>query len=150
MAVRRLLVLPFALLLLAAIIVPACGPTGAELCQPTTVKKAGQAPSVQASPNEAGITAVLTGGQAIYAKQQTRIKWLVDSMRAGKQLTIVAGIAEGGGNFQVKVPVSQVNGNDTEFDSTLTFNRAGCWGLALSSGSTDGSLAFRVQPPKSG
>ena len=150
MTARRLPLLACALLLLAGITVPGCGPTAAGLCQPTAVRHAGRAPSVQASPNEADITAVLSDGATIYAQRPTRIEWLVSSMRAGKRLTIVAGIAQGGGQFQVTVPRSQVAGSNTEFDSTLTFNRAGCWGIALSSGSTDGSMALQVQPAKRG
>jgi type IV pilus biogenesis protein CpaD/CtpE len=137
-----------ALLLLSSLglagLLAACGSKPPPVCQASPVQRSGQVPSVRASPEVADITGLLTSGESIQAGRAAQVRWLVDSRRAGPQLKIVANLTDTSTSFQQQVQTARRSGIRTEYDSTLTFSRPGCWQLAVSTGPTSGSLALQV------
>jgi hypothetical protein len=99
---------------------------------------------VQASPEIASITGLLVSGQTVSAGKPTQVRWLVDSRRAGPDLQVVGNLTDTNTSLQQRFPTARTSGIRTEYDSTLTFSRPGCWQLAVSTGSTSGSLALQV------
>ncbi|MBO0688561.1 MAG: hypothetical protein J2P40_03135 [Candidatus Dormibacteraeota bacterium] len=143
----RLAVLPVCVVLVGALLgwVVGCGGSPPPVCTPTAIQRSGQVPSVQASPEIASITGVLVNGETVTAGKSTEVRWLVDSRRAGPQLQIVANLTDTNNSFERDFPTSRKSGIRTEYDTTLTFSQPGCWQLAVSTGSTSGSLALQVR-----
>jgi hypothetical protein len=136
-----------ALLLFCALAVSACGlPAGntSDICAASPIKVAGKQPQIQPSPSQSGITAYLQDGKTIYAGQPTRIVWFVQNDAAGPNLQIVAGINVEGTHFTKTVPKTNVSDGDTVYDSQLVFSKAGCWGVAVTTGSTEGTFDLQV------
>ena len=143
----RLAVLPVCLILVGALLggVVGCGGNPPPVCTPTAIQRSGQVPSVQASPEVASITGLLVNGETVTAGKSTEVRWLVDSRRAGPQLRIVANLTDTNTSFQRDFPTARKSGIRTEYDTALTFSQPGCWQLAVSTGSTSGSLSLQVR-----
>ncbi|MGH7911889.1 MAG: hypothetical protein ACREOV_09215 [Candidatus Dormibacteraceae bacterium] len=141
-----------ALLLFCGTVVTACAPGNtSDICSASPIKTVGKVPRIQPSPSQSGITAYLQSGKTVYAKRTTRIVWFVANDAAGPTLQIVAGINVQGTHFSKTVPKTNVSGSDSVYDSRVVFSRPGCWGVAVTSGSTQGSFDLDVvaQPKKS-
>lgn len=148
---RKLVAAPVcALLLFCALAVSACGlPAGntSDICSASPVKVAGKQPEIQPSPSQSGITVYLQSGKNVYAGRTTSIVWFVQNDAAGPNLQIVAGINVEGTHFSKTVPKTNVSGGDSVYDSQLVFPKAGCWGIAVTTGSTEGTFDLRVVAP---
>lgn len=148
---RKLVAAPIcAVLVFCALAVSACGlPAGntSDICAASPVKVAGNQPEIQPSPSQSGITAYLQNGKAIYAGRTTLIVWFVQNDAAGPSLQIVAGINVEGTHFSKTVPKTNVSGGDSVYDSQLIFPKAGCWGVAATTGSTEGTFDLQVMAP---
>ncbi len=139
-----------ALLLFAALAVTGCGlqpGNTSDICAASPIKVAGKQPEIQPSPSQSGITAYLQGGKTVHARQPTRIVWFVQNDAAGPNLQIVAGINVEGTHFSKTVPKTNVSGSQSVYDSQLVFPKAGCWGIAVTSGSTEGTFDLQVLAP---
>ena len=148
---RRLVAAPVcALLLFCAVAVSACGlPAGntSDICSASPIKVAGKQPEIQPSPSQSGITAYLQSGKTIHAGATTHIVWFVQNDAAGPNLQIVAGINVEGTHFSQTVPKTNVSGGNSVYDSQLVFPKAGCWGVAVTTGSTEGTFDLDVVAP---
>lgn len=143
-----------ALLLFCAFAVSACGlapGNTSDICSASPIKVAGKQPQIQPSPSQSGITVYLQNGKTVYAREPTRIVWFVQNDAAGPNLQVVAGINVEGTHFSKTFPKTNVSGGDSVYDSQLVFPKAGCWGVAVTTGSTEGTFDLNVvqQPRKS-
>lgn len=139
-----------AVLLFCGLAVSACGlPPGntSDICSASPITVSGKQPHIQPSPSQSGITAYLQSGRTVYAHQTTRIVWFVRNDAAGPNLQIIAGLNVQGTHFSKTVPKTNVSGSDSVYDSALVFPRAGCWGVAVTTGSTQGSFGLQVRAP---
>lgn len=148
----RLLAVPVcALLLFCALSLSACEvglPPGntSDLCSASAIRVTGKQPQIEPSPSQSGITAYLQSGKTVYAHEPTRIAWFVQNDAAGADLQVVAGINAEGTHFSKTVPKTNVSDGRSVYDSQLVFPKAGCWGVAVSTGSTQGSFDLQVRP----
>lgn len=144
----KLVVVPVvALLLFCGMVVASCAPGNtSNICTASPVTTVGKEPHIEPSPSQSGITAYLQSGKKIYAETPTRFIWFVANDAAGPNLEIIAGINVQGTHFSKTVPKTNVSGDHSVYDSTLTFQRAGCWGVAAVTGSTQGTFDLNVLP----
>lgn len=145
---RRLVAAPVcALLLFCAVAVSACGfPAGntSDICAASPIRVAGKQPEIQPSPSQSGITVYLQSGKTVYAGETTNIVWFVQNDAAGPNLQVVAGINVEGTHFSKTFPKTNVSGSNSVYDSQLVFSKAGCWGVAVTTGSTEGTFDLDV------
>jgi hypothetical protein len=119
-------------------------PTSPADCRPTALTHEGSLAELVADPPESSIRAILPGTAPPAPGQPYRVRWLVDSRKAGGDMKFLAQREGTGQLYREQVATSSVSGLIAEFQSALVFPANGCWDADISTGTALGSLTFRV------